>query len=100
VIHVSGRKELDLPAQVLSDDGATEILRIWKNPDNLTITLKTTWSDPGAWGLVLADLARHVANAYESEGVQSAKSAERQIRAALLAELESPTSDVDPMIMQ
>lgn len=97
---MSGRKELDLPAQVLSDDGATEILRVWKNSDDLTVTLKITWSDPGAWGLVLADLARHVANAYESEGVQSAKSAERQIRAALQAELESPTGDADPMIMQ
>lgn len=48
---------------------AVEVLRVWAvrgSPQQLT--LRTTWTDPGAWGLLLVDVARHVAQAYEAEG--------------------------------
>jgi hypothetical protein len=47
--------------------------------------------DPAGWGLVLADVMRHLANAYEQvEGRDRSRTFER-IRAGLEAELSSPT---------
>lgn len=51
------------------------------------------WSDPAAWGLVLVDLATHVANAYAAQGHDRAEVLER-IRNALDAEWLVPTTTV------
>ena len=54
--------------------------------------LKTTWKDAGAWGLLLADVARHAANAYENEGHNRAEVLER-IPELFEAEFSEPTDD-------
>lgn len=54
------------------------------------LTLKTTWKDAGAWGLLLADIARHAANAYGNEGYNHAEVLTR-IRQLLDLELSNPT---------
>jgi hypothetical protein len=86
---------LDPPAPVLVDAKATEVLRVWAGTDRLLLTLRTSWSDPAAWGIVLADIARHVANAYESEGYGRAEQVEARVRQAFLAEWEEQTSEVE-----
>jgi len=48
------------------------------------------WSDTGAWGLMLVDLAKHVANAYVAQGFD-ANEALTRIRAAMDAEWAHPT---------
>ena len=49
------------------------------------------WKNPSAWGIVLADLARHVANAHhEADGISIEQSLER-IREGFIAELDAPT---------
>jgi hypothetical protein len=48
------------------------------------------WQEPGAWGLLLADVARHAAKAYANEGRDEAEVLVR-IRQFLDAELASPT---------
>ena len=50
------------------------------------------WDDPGAWGVLMADLIRHLGNAYELDGKDKAASVDR-ILAAFRAEIESPTSE-------
>jgi hypothetical protein len=55
-------------------------------------SLYTTWDDPAAWGLMLADLARHIANAYAREGKNREESL-RTILELLERELEHPTDD-------
>jgi hypothetical protein len=55
-----------------------------------TVTLRTTWKDSGAWGLLLADVARHAAKAYANEGHNAADALAR-IRQLLDAELAKPT---------
>jgi hypothetical protein len=48
------------------------------------------WQDPAAWGLVLVDLARHSAQAYEHDG-QKRDEVLARIRAGFDAEWSAPT---------
>jgi hypothetical protein len=43
-----------------------EVIRVWVAKRGQHVSLNPlVWKDPQAWGIVLADLAGHVANAYE-----------------------------------
>lgn len=53
--------------------------------------LTGVWKEPEAWGIMLADLARHVANAYEQDAGLDPVETLDQIRAMMEAELSSPT---------
>ncbi len=48
------------------------------------------FAHPGAWGIVIADLVQHVANAYAQEGLAAAP-VMAEIRRIVLAELDAPT---------
>ena len=53
---------------------AMEVLRVWAVPGEAQqVVLKTTWKEPGVWGLLLADVARHAAKAYSNEGQNEAE---------------------------
>jgi hypothetical protein len=56
------------------------------------LTLRTTWKDGGGWGLLLADIAHHAANAYAHEEENKAE-ALGKIRHLLDAELSRPTDN-------
>jgi hypothetical protein len=84
-------QELEVPPMAGSIATAVEVLRVWAAPGQpQQLTLKTTWKDPGAWGLLLADVARHAANAYANEGQDRAAVLTR-IRQLLDAEFAAPT---------
>ncbi len=51
------------------------------------------WRDPATWGLVLADLARHLARAYEQTQGMSPNDVLQRIRAGFEAEWEHPTDE-------
>ena len=52
-----------------------------------------TWEDAGNWGILLADVARHVANATEeAEGTPRREMLDR-IRLLFNTELDSPTDE-------
>ena len=52
-----------------SNGESFEVLRVWTAPGQTQeVVLKTTWKNPATWGLMLADTARHAANAYANEG--------------------------------
>jgi hypothetical protein len=52
-------------------------------------------NEPHAWGVLLADLIRHIGNAIqEQRGAASADTVEAVV-SALLAELEDPTSPAE-----
>src|SRR6516164_9717941 len=68
-----GRREkknsLSVPPLAYENADAVEVLRVWAAPDSpQQLSLRTTWKDPGAWGLMLVDIARHAAKVYASEG--------------------------------
>jgi hypothetical protein len=55
-------RELEVPPIANSNSQAMEVLRVWAAPGQpQQLTLRTTWKDAGAWGLLLADVARHSA---------------------------------------
>ena len=84
-------KELEPPPLASVNEQAVEVLRVWAAPgDPQQLTLRPTWKDPGAWGLLLADIARHAANAYESEGEKREATLAR-IRESFEAEWSAPT---------
>jgi hypothetical protein len=85
--------ELDPPPVASSRREAIEVLRVWAAPGEAQqLTLRTCWEDPGAWGLLLVDVARHAARAYEREG-RVAGEVIKRIREAFDAEWSSPTDE-------
>jgi hypothetical protein len=72
-----------------SDEEGLEILRAWIQDDTLHCSLLAhAFTEPATWGTVLADLARHAAEAMnEDDGVDTAE-ALRAIRDAFTAELD------------
>ena len=83
--------ELDKPP-VARERGAAEILRVWGgNSLPQQYSLRTTWEDPGGWGLLLVDVARHAARAYSASGAMTESDALSRIKALFDAEWSSPT---------
>ena len=89
---MSEKHELLIPEAAKRDASSFEILRLWIANQGQHVSLKVgVWKDPAAWGIMLADLARHVANSYrEHAGMDFDKTLQR-IRAGFDAELTSPT---------
>jgi hypothetical protein len=64
----SNRNSLEVPPNA-RNPAAVEVLRVWAVPGEAQqLVLNTTWKEAGAWGLLLADVARHAAKAYANEG--------------------------------
>lgn len=58
--------ELPIPPIAAGDPKACEIARIWAASGDQDVALAPgLWEDPAAWGIMLADVAHHVANTYE-----------------------------------
>ncbi|MFN7925716.1 MAG: DUF5076 domain-containing protein [Bryobacteraceae bacterium] len=87
-------RDLDVPSEVKSDPTASEVLRAWIANDGLVCVLRPeTWPNASNWGILLADEARHVANAvHELNGDEPAVTVER-IRELFNAELANPTDE-------
>lgn len=88
-----GRSDNELSKPPIAHDKrGVEILRVWGGKDlPQQLSLRTTWDDPGAWGLLLVDIARHVAQAYSETGDVTASDALARIKAGFDAEWGSPT---------
>lgn len=87
------KRDLEPPPIASSNSQAVEVLRVWAAPGHpQQLTLRTTWKDPGAWGLLLADIARHAAKAYASEGHNAAEVLAR-IQQLMNAEFSRPTDE-------
>jgi hypothetical protein len=85
--------ECPIPAEALADKNSGEILRAWIANEGLHVSLRIPdeWQDPGAWGIALMDVMRHLASAYqESHGVDPQVTITR-IQEMILAEQASPT---------
>ena len=87
-------RELPLPPIAVSHPKSVEILRAWADPDGpQQVALITLWDDPDTWCLMLADIARHVAEAYARRGVDRARALAR-IKELFDAELSGPTTRI------
>lgn len=93
-------KSLPIPAPAKRDPRAVEMLRAWVAEGGLYVALKVGfWEEPDrgiderdAWGMLMADIARHIANAHEAEYGRDPRETLITIREAFEREIEKPTS--------
>jgi hypothetical protein len=87
-------RDLVLPPEVEADRKAREVLRAWVANGGLVCALRPeTWPDMIGWGIVLADVTRHIANAARDlKGDDPAATIEK-IREVYNRELADPTAD-------
>lgn len=89
----STKKSKSLPPPPIANtiNDSKEVLRVWAAPNfPQQLTLNTTWENPGAWGIMLVDIARHAAKAYQKEGYDEKETLNR-IKLLFDAEWASPT---------
>jgi hypothetical protein len=86
------KDQLDIPEPAKADPNSLELLRVWAANKQQYVSIRIgAWKDPAAWGLMLADLARHIVNAYEQDRGLDAGETLQRIKAGLDMELSSPT---------
>jgi hypothetical protein len=82
---------LKAPPEALAK-GGTEVLRAAIVDGGLHISLRRAFDDPEAWGMILADLTRHVARIYKTEDDLSEEQTIERIRNLFDAEMDSATN--------
>lgn len=86
--------QLPIPPLAEQDAGARELLRVWAAGGKQHVSLAAgLWRDPAAWGVVLADLSRHLARAHAQTAQMPEREVLERIREALEAEWGYPTDE-------
>jgi hypothetical protein len=86
--------ELIVPPAAQSGRAAVELLRAWVVDGSLHCTLAPeVWDEPANWGIMLADVARHVANALAERESVDPQPILASIAELFNAELTSPTDE-------
>ncbi len=96
-------QELGIPPGAFDDPQSGEMLRAWVAKGGLHCSLRIgSWGDREAiaWGIVLSDAARHVADALEKEKGLSREETLAAIRESFDREMESPTSETEGNFVQ
>jgi hypothetical protein len=83
------------PDSGATDNGA-EILRIWTSDAGERVVLRVDLFPPGAWGIILVDVAKHVARAYAQQGQMTANEAFAQVLSSFIAEIGQATDTPQP----
>jgi hypothetical protein len=91
---MSDARDLPIPSDVAADSNAQEVFRAWVANGQLICVLRPTrWKDSSAWGILLADAARHVANAIRDEVGDEPAATVAKIRDMFNRELKDPTDE-------
>ena len=88
-------KVLSVPPVAQRDKASFEVLRVWIAEKGQHVSIRSgAWEDPFAWGIVLADLARHIAFAHElqNEAVDPEAFLNRLLE-GFEAEINNPTDE-------
>jgi hypothetical protein len=90
--------ELKIPPAALSDKKACELVRAWAANGGLQCSLNVNaWPEDMAttgWGILLSDIARHVADAMQQTKNLDEAGTLSRIRSVFNSELDKPTADV------
>jgi hypothetical protein len=82
----------ELPPPLPADGHAAEVVRAFVAADgSLHVSVLPSFETPDAWGLLLADIARHVSRAYAADKICSEPEALERIQSLWNAEFNSPT---------
>ena len=85
-------KSLPIPSAALTDAKALELLRVWVANGQQHVSMATNvWPDPAAWGIMMVDLAKHIASAYQKTSGRDFDGALQRIKAGFDAEWEGAT---------
>jgi hypothetical protein len=89
---MSNKHHLPVPSDVAEDPNAIELIRAWNSNGGLICALQPMrWEDSRSWGILLADIARHVANALREERGDEQAVTLVKIRDMFNLELSDPT---------
>ncbi len=92
-------RTLDIPPAAQRDPNAIQMLSAWVAENGLHCSLNIgMWessgkNEPHAWGILLADVIRHIANAHQDEFGRSSGETIAEVFASLERELDEPTSN-------
>jgi hypothetical protein len=95
---MSDKDELPIPDAARRDKNSREMIRAWIAERKLQCVVNIgTWAtspidEYRAWGILLADVARHVSKALEEEDGRDPRETVLAIRDEFLGELDRPTS--------
>ena len=81
---------LNVPPTAL-EQGGYEVLRAAIVEGNLHVSLRRAFDEPEVWGILLADVARHIGRIYASEASLREEQVVEKVRAMFEAEMERPT---------
>jgi len=86
-------RELPIPRTLTNEPKAFELARLWGVAGGGQYVSLTTAviADPAAWGILLVNLAKHAANAYQQTKGLDANQTLVRIKAAFDAEWANPT---------
>jgi Domain of unknown function (DUF5076) len=90
------KNELSIPPNARSDANAKELIRAWAAHAGLHCSLSVDncgENERLGWGILLTDVARHVANALHEQKGWDKDETIREIRRVFNAELDSPTAE-------
>ena len=99
---MASNKFLDPPPAAARDKASFELLRVWVAEEAQHVSLRSgAWEDPFAWGIVLADLARHIvkAESLHRKDLDEIAFLERMLE-GFQAEIDSPTDEPEGEITQ
>ena len=93
--------ERPIPEAALLDENSVEMLRVWIADKRLHSSLKIGMyretmkvKEEKAWGRILADVARHIADALEEAYSANREDSLSEIRAAFNRQLDEPKTSV------
>ena len=92
-------RELSIPPDATGDGGPCELVRAWVAHQDLHCSLNVdAWpadQAPVAWGILLSDIARHVADAFQTNHGLSKKETIAKIKDVFGSELDDPTAETE-----
>lgn len=88
-------RALEPPRAAVAEPDGFEVLRLWVGGGRQHVALRPeTWKKPELWGIVIADFARHVANALEPDDAEMRELFVSKIAEMFNQEIAKPTSEV------
>src|SRR5271163_1633017 len=99
---MGAEKVLTIPSVAQRDRASFEVLRVWIAEQGQHVSLRSgAWEDPFAWGIVLADLARHITNAHhmQNESIDKDAFLDRLLE-GFEAEIDNPTDEPEGEVTQ
>jgi uncharacterized protein DUF5076 len=81
---------LHVPPAAL-EQGGVEVLRAVVVDGDLHVSLRRAFDDPDPWGMLIADVTRHIARIYSTESNLTQDQVIARVRTIYEAEMDNPT---------